>query len=246
MYNECKTDVCRKDYYTAASYGGFLGTSPIPISPLVYNVTSSGAFCVTSLLTQYTAYIGANLTLPYVTAAITGANSTAVMLGESVNLNILCNPCIFAWFDLVELVYSVVGSVQIGGVFQLLGLPVPTGLGNVTINQAVDGECAYKPLSIVASELRIVSLPLFPYMPICPLAIFDGASCSFPFSDLFRASLIAPTFPTPSHPWLLARFLLRTTSLSPSFNSRPGLLSAPAMPCACSSAVWVPPSPHSI
>ncbi|ORY26046.1 hypothetical protein BCR39DRAFT_273539 [Naematelia encephala] len=134
------------DPYTNASYGGVLGNPPIPISS-AYN-TTGGVFCVTSLLTQLSAYFGTNLTIPFVETIVKGGNSTALKLAEGIQSNIICNGCIFGALDVVEEAYPGVGSVPISKIYGLLNRTSPV---NTTINGFVNGTCAYVPLNATSN-----------------------------------------------------------------------------------------------
>ena len=143
------------DPYTNASYGGSLGNPPIPISS-AYNSTN-GTFCVTSVLTQLSAYFGANLTLPYLESFIgagsTTKNTTALTRAENISTTILCNPCIFAALDLTEEVYPSLGLVTVSSIYGLLNMSTPTSVtANTTINTLVNSTCAYDALVVTSSK----------------------------------------------------------------------------------------------
>ncbi|KAK4689578.1 hypothetical protein P7C73_g535, partial [Tremellales sp. Uapishka_1] len=128
--------------YTNTSYGGVLGNPPVSISSGVYNSTG-GYFCVTSLLTQLSAYFGVTPTLPFIEGAVAGTNVTALGLAESTQTNILCNPCIFAAIDIVEEVYPSAGMVPVSYLASYVGATAP----NVTVNTFVNSTCAYDGLA---------------------------------------------------------------------------------------------------
>ena len=105
----------------------FNGTNAsIPITHSTYN-TTNGTFCVTSLLTELTAYTGSNLTNAFADSLVIGANATALHLIEASPRTALCSDCIFAALDLIEEAYPQAGSIQVGS--------------NVTINQYLNGTC---------------------------------------------------------------------------------------------------------
>lgn len=135
-----KTD----DPYTEESYGGFLGAPPTPITE--YNSTD-GYFCVSSVLTQLSAYFGTELTLPYLTSIATGENQTAYDLATSIETNVICNDCIFAALALIEQEYPDAGSVPFDIIFGAFNLtsPLPEG---TTINEFADETCAYEGRSV--------------------------------------------------------------------------------------------------
>lgn len=137
-----KTD----DPYTEESYGGFLGAPPVAIDSGEYNSTD-GYFCVTSVLTQLSAYFGSDLSIPYLTGLVTGANQTAVDLLTSIEPNIICNDCIFAAAALIEQAYPEAGSVPFDVIFGLLNMtsPLPEG---TTINEFANDTCAYEDRSV--------------------------------------------------------------------------------------------------
>lgn len=138
--------------YTKDSYGGILGPAPIPIST-AYNSTN-GYFCVSSVLTQLSAYYGTNLTVPFVASIISGMNQTASRLTTSIKANALCNECIFGALDIVQLAYPIVGNTPINVLAQAVNMTVSV---NQTVNQIANGVCAYKPLMVSPSKSR--SLP---------------------------------------------------------------------------------------
>jgi hypothetical protein len=140
----------RDEPYTEESYGGFLGAPPVAIDSGIYNSTE-GYFCVTSLLTQLSAYFGAEPTVPYLTDLFTGANQTALDLGASINPNIICNDCIFAAAAIVEQAYPEAGNVPLDAIFNLLNVssPLPEG---TTINEYANDTCAYEGRSVSTSE----------------------------------------------------------------------------------------------
>jgi len=145
-----------KNPYTAQSYGGFLGPAPIPVT--AYNSTN-GTFCVSSFLTQYSAYLGANLTLPYIVAASTGANQTAQNLILETRPNILCNECIFAGVDIIEAKYPVLGNITLGMassyINQAINGSIPQNVqsSNATLNSYMNSTCAYENLAVNTTTL---------------------------------------------------------------------------------------------
>ena len=99
----------------------------IPIASGGYNATN-GTFCATSLLTELSSYLGANLTIPYVLTVALGANSTALQTLEMIPPTALCSECIFAALDLVEQEYPSIGNYSVAS--------------NYTLNQYLEGTCA--------------------------------------------------------------------------------------------------------
>jgi len=144
LYPLVRDVLCLKtaDPYTAESYGGALGAPPIPVTDPRYNSTN-GTFCVTSLLTQLSAYFQDNVTVAWITGAVTGQNQTAIDLITSIHPDILCNECIFGAVDLIAAAYPAVASVPLDTIAMALnftlGLPP-----NATIATVMDAECAYK------------------------------------------------------------------------------------------------------
>lgn len=139
--------------YTAQSYGGILGPAPIPISA-AYNQTN-GTFCVSSVLTQYSAYLGANLTIPYIVGAATGANSTAAFLVKQTNPNALCNECIFGAVGVIEAAAPIVGRIPISSVLAYVNMTYP-GDKSATLNTILNSTCAYKPLAVNTSKCTLI------------------------------------------------------------------------------------------
>lgn len=135
--------------YTAQSYGGFLGAPPIPISS-AYNQTN-GTFCVSSVLTQLSAYFGTNLTIPFIASAVTGANSTAQQLALGIQPNFACNECLFGGIDVVEAAYPALGQVPIAAILQYANVSYPDQ--TATVNSLLNSTCAYKPLAVNTTQL---------------------------------------------------------------------------------------------
>lgn len=154
IYPTLREVLCLKttDYYTAESYGGFLGAPPIPISD-AYNLTD-GAFCVSSVLTQLSAYFGSNLTISYIEAAATGQNQTAVDLLTSIQPNILCNGCIFGAVDVLVAAYPGLANVTAAQVFGYINMTLPSSVPeDTTLPDVMDSTCAYVPLSVNSTVL---------------------------------------------------------------------------------------------
>jgi len=151
LYPLVREMLCLKttDPYTNASYGGVLGSPPIPISSPGYNSTG-GYFCVTSVLTQLSAYLKSNLTVPYIESLATASNMTALQLVKSVQPNILCNGCVFGALDLMEETYPVIGNVPIATIYAVLN-QTTTLPANTTINSLVNGECTYANLTAMTN-----------------------------------------------------------------------------------------------
>lgn len=145
------TDSHSADPYSNSSYNGTLGAAPISTSSPVYNSTG-GIFCVTSVLTQLSAYFGTNLTLPFIESAVTGTNSTAQKLGKDINTLILCNDCIFGAVDIIEEAYPMVGDVPVAA---LLGYAHINSTSNGTINSVLNSTCAYHNFSVTMSEFSL-------------------------------------------------------------------------------------------
>lgn len=136
--------------YTEESYGGFLGPAPVPINEETYNSTD-GYFCVTSLLTQYSAYLDADLTGPYILSVAQGQNDTARDLVKSTNPNALCNDCIFAGLSLIDKAYPQAGETQIKTVFNYFGMDSNT---DTTINGYANETCAYNGQAVSPGKLE--------------------------------------------------------------------------------------------
>jgi hypothetical protein len=136
--------------YTEESYGGFLGAPAISVDGATYNSTD-GFFCVTSVLSQLSAYFGTDLTVPFITGAVSGDNTTAVDLATSIQPNIICNDCIFAAFDLIAEAYPSAGNVTFDTIFGALNMTSPLPAGT-TLLEAADGTCAYQNQSISTGE----------------------------------------------------------------------------------------------
>lgn len=104
---------------------------------------------MTSLLTQLSAYFGANFTVPYITAAVSGQNETAVDLALNISSTILCNECIFAAVDVIEAAYPVVGDVPIAAIYGALNMSTSV---NTTVNELLNSTCAYEDLAVSTSR----------------------------------------------------------------------------------------------
>lgn len=147
VYPTMRETLCLKTTapYTAASYGGVLGPAPIPSNSTAYNQTN-GVFCVTSVLTQYSAYLSANVTIASIITALNGTNSVLVNKVKATNANIVCNECIFAAVDTIEAAYPIVGRIPLATA--LAYAKVNLADKNVTLNSFMNSTCAYKPLAV--------------------------------------------------------------------------------------------------
>lgn len=127
--------------YGTNNTADFLGPAPIPITS--YNSTN-GTFCVTSVLTQLSAYFGTNLTLPFIESISTHMNTTASGLYSGISSTFLCNDCIFAGVDVVERAYPSVGMTpvqEVAGVFNM------SSSSTMTLNGLLNSTCAYENLA---------------------------------------------------------------------------------------------------
>jgi hypothetical protein len=133
-----------------------LGAPAIPIDGMTYNSTD-GFFCVSSLATQLSAYFGTNITVPFITGAVTGDNSTARDLATSIQPNIICNDCIFATFDILEQAFPGLDSTTFDSIFSIFNMssPLPEG---TTLAEFADGTCVEQGLEVTGSEFLSVSL----------------------------------------------------------------------------------------
>ncbi|CAD6568441.1 MAG: hypothetical protein TREMPRED_004540 [Tremellales sp. Tagirdzhanova-0007] len=105
----------------------FNGTNAtIPISNSTYNSTN-GTFCVTSVLTEVSAYLGVNLTNSFVDTVILGGNATALQSLEMIPPSALCSDCVFAALDLVGQEYPQVGMINLSS--------------NYTVGMYLNGTC---------------------------------------------------------------------------------------------------------
>jgi hypothetical protein len=145
-YSPCSRS---SDPYSTNSSAGFLGPAPIPIT--AYNSTN-GTFCVTSVLTQLSAYFGTNLTIPYITSIFSRSNSTASSLFSGISTTVLCNDCIFAAVDVVERAYPSVGDASVSSVVGALGVNSSLAMSNMTLNGLLNSTCAYENLTASTSE----------------------------------------------------------------------------------------------
>ncbi|KAK8854607.1 hypothetical protein IAR55_003346 [Kwoniella newhampshirensis] len=129
LYPLAREVLCLKtsDPYTSAN-----ATMPMSAnSTMSSNSTSSynttnGTFCATSLLTEFSSYLGTDLTTSYVTSVALGGNATALQTIESIPLSALCNECVFAALDLVEEELPFIGNISVM---------------NTTLNGFLDGQC---------------------------------------------------------------------------------------------------------
>ncbi|KAK4686433.1 hypothetical protein P7C73_g3688, partial [Tremellales sp. Uapishka_1] len=142
----------------------------IPITNATYNLTN-GTFCATSLLTELSSFLGANLTDTYVETALLGGNATTVQLLKEIPYSTLCSDCIFAAADLIEESYPFLGNYSISN--------------NVTIVQLLDGTCNAAGFNVTSngtlpstiSEIAVnstysynVTAGNFTYTPASPVA----------------------------------------------------------------------------
>lgn len=64
--------------------------------------STKDAYCLTSLGKELSAYMGANLTFPYLEILVLGGNQTAQEKLQNIPPEALCQECVFAAFDLIE------------------------------------------------------------------------------------------------------------------------------------------------
>jgi hypothetical protein len=104
-------------------------------------------------LTQYSAYLGANTTVPYLATALAGANQTASALIASTKANVLCNTCLFGAIDVVASAFPVITQAPLSAILGYFNMTVDSTIGAATIPQVMDGTCAYKPLMVNTSKI---------------------------------------------------------------------------------------------
>ena len=181
---------------------------------------TDGAFCVSSVLTQLSAYVDANFTVSYLEGAINGTNSTALDLFTSIQPNFLCNGCLFGLVDVVEAAAPIVGTTPLDYLANYAGLQLPIPEG-ATLNDVMDQTCAYVPLAVDSTQLPPgVSVSIvnstFPNAPADGEAIEDGT-------------------PTPSEPE--AAPPADAPGGAPEATPAPGAPAAPADPSAAAPSV---------
>ncbi|ORY35823.1 hypothetical protein BCR39DRAFT_512413 [Naematelia encephala] len=104
----------------------------IPSNYTGYNSTN-GTFCVTSELTKFSTYLGANFTVGYLTTLALGGNASALMSIDAlptISPTTFCSDCIFSAVDLIEQGYPKFGNI------------VLNSTANVTLDQYLDGSCS--------------------------------------------------------------------------------------------------------
>jgi len=160
-----------------------LGAPAIPIDGMNYNSTD-GFFCVTSVLTQLSAYFGTNITVPYITGAVNGDNSTAVDLVTSIQPNIICNDCFFATFDILEQAFPGLDSTTFDAIFSIFNMssPLPEG---TTLAEFANGTCEEQGLA--------VSSGMCFYVPGCTLTDFQTVPTQR--ASLYRLSTLPSPLP---------------------------------------------------
>lgn len=106
-------------------------TAPIGNSTVPSNATEANStYCLLSLIDEYEAYVGANLTVSFITSLLMGTNQTALNATRSIPPEALCDPCIYGIFDLVN-----------QGAPWLANATIPA-LGDLTIKNALNVTCA--------------------------------------------------------------------------------------------------------
>ncbi|RXK35552.1 hypothetical protein M231_07184 [Tremella mesenterica] len=100
-----------------------------------YN-TTNGTFCLTSLATELSTYLDANLTNYYIDTFALGGNGTALQLLEKIPSTAICDSCVFAAFDLISQSVPQVNNYTIKNhtVAQYLNQTCSAEGFNVTIN----------------------------------------------------------------------------------------------------------------
>lgn len=101
-------------------------------------------------MTQYSAYLGANITVPYIATAVAGGNPAAVARVKATNLNIICNNCIFAAVGIIEAAVPALGQIPLATIASYVGMNISNK--QVTLNSLMNSTCAYKPLVVSSSE----------------------------------------------------------------------------------------------
>ena len=121
---------------------------PIALTSTPYNITNGTAFCATSLLTEVSAKVGANLTVPFfVDLYQSYQNGSIAKYASAFMPEDICNECIFAAADVLGVAYPSVGNLTLGslGLTQTNSSAVNSAVSsvaNVTLSQALDGQCA--------------------------------------------------------------------------------------------------------
>ena len=127
-----------------------LMNATIPLNSSAYN-TTNGTFCVTSLATDLSAYLGVNLTNSYIDTVALGGNGSALRALSAIPPTALCTDCIFAAVELIN-----------EEVPQFANWTIPST--NFTINSFLNGTCTDMSYNLTDGTL--------------PEGIFDGASNS--------------------------------------------------------------------
>lgn len=78
------------------------GNSTMGNSTTSANSTGNSSYCLTSLGKELSAYMGSNLTFPYLEILLLGGNETAQHKLSNIPPEALCQECVFAAFDLIE------------------------------------------------------------------------------------------------------------------------------------------------
>lgn len=123
--------------------------APLNITSPPFNITNGTVYCSSSVLTEVSAIIGQNISLPFFTDLFkayqnnTLVNTTLPALGAKFNnASLLCNDCIFGWADLVGVAYPGVGNVSLSSIGQRNVTINGTNISNITIAQALNSTCA--------------------------------------------------------------------------------------------------------
>lgn len=121
---------------------------PIAIADPPYNITNGTAFCATSLLTEVSAKVGSNLTIDFFYGLYQSyQNGSIAQFATGFTPADICNECIFAAADVIGVAYPSIGNLTLGD----LGLTMTNSstinnavdaYANITLSQALDGECA--------------------------------------------------------------------------------------------------------
>ena len=156
QYPLAREVVCLRtsDYNSSSSSNSTSNSTfqPIELTSPPYNITNGTAFCATSLLTEVSSKVGANLTLPFFYDLYKSyQNGTIAQYAKDFAPTDICNECIFAAADVIGVAYPSIGNLTLGslGLTQTNSSTIDNAVSpvaNITLSQALDGQCAARGL----------------------------------------------------------------------------------------------------
>ena len=150
QYPLAREVVCLRtsNYNESTSTNSSSSFEPIAITNPPYNITNGTAFCATSLLTEISSKVQSNLTIDFFYGLYESyQNGSIASFATGFKPADICNECIFAAADVIGVAYPSIGNLTLGdlGLTQVNSSAVTSTISpyaNITLSQALDGQCA--------------------------------------------------------------------------------------------------------